>query len=105
MTCRFRPVSWPVRGRPGLHSRPYRRLPMRPFSVERTMNIPKTLSGLLVLTALAVACNPDGRSVGPDGPALAASGVGVPFSEGLASPTWQATAATLVAQNNLAPTV
>lgn len=65
------------------------------------MNTTRTPFRLLALASLALACSPDDRPVGP----LAASRAGVPFTEALASPAWQATAASLVAQGNLAPTV
>jgi hypothetical protein len=56
----------------------------------------------LLVVAVAVACN-DGRPVGPDSPALAASRAGVPFTERLVSPEWQATAASLAAQARISP--
>src|SRR5256712_2295407 len=58
---------------------------------------------LFAFAALAVACNPDARPVGPQAPALTASRAGVPFTEGLASPEWQNTAASLVAQARFNP--
>jgi membrane-associated phospholipid phosphatase len=58
--------------------------------------------GVLALAALAIACSPDDRLVSPHAP-LTASRVGVPFTEGLASPEWQDTVASLVAQAKLMP--
>jgi membrane-associated phospholipid phosphatase len=71
---------------------------MRPLS---------TLShrGLLAVAAVVVpllACQPDADPAGPNGP-LAASRNGVLSTEGLASPGWQVTAATLIAQAKVAP--
>jgi hypothetical protein len=62
------------------------------------MNTTRIRFGLLALAALAIACGPDARPVGPNALTLAASRAGVPFTEGLASPEWQDTAATLVAR-------
>ena len=51
-----------------------------------------------------LACQPDANPAAPTG-FLAASRDGAPPSEELASPGWQETAATLVTQGNLSPTV
>jgi membrane-associated phospholipid phosphatase len=61
------------------------------------MNTMRTQAGLLALAALATACNVEGRLLDSGTPALASSS-GVPFAEGLASPEWQHTAVSLVAQ-------
>lgn len=58
---------------------------------------------LLAVTAVAFACRPDGQPVGPNSPVLTASRAGVPFTEGLASPEWQDTAASFVAQAKFSP--
>lgn len=57
------------------------------------MNTVRIHVKLAAVAALAVACSPDGRPVGPHAPALTASAAGVPFTEGLASPEAQETAA------------
>ncbi|HYS20916.1 MAG TPA: hypothetical protein VEO73_07495 [Gemmatimonadales bacterium] len=44
--------------------------------------------GLVAVAALALACQPDGRPLGPNSPALSVSREGVPFTEGLSSPGW-----------------
>src|SRR5213593_337093 len=54
---------------------------------------------LASLAALALACQPDNRPLGP----LSAARSGVPFAEGLSSPGWQLTARNLVIQARLAP--
>jgi membrane-associated phospholipid phosphatase len=54
-----------------------------------------------VITALVVACSDGG--VGPREPALAASRSAAAFAAGLASPEWQDTAASLVAQARFSP--
>ena len=62
--------------------------------------------GVAAMAALALACQPDGRPVGPSSlasPALSASREGVPFAEGLSSPGWQQMARTLVIQAKLGP--
>jgi len=59
-------------------------------------------SGLAVLI-LAVACGPDQRPTGPAGPAFAAVGGGVPFTEGLSSPGWEQIIRNLVVQAKLGP--
>jgi membrane-associated phospholipid phosphatase len=64
-------------------------------------------SKLLVAAALAtsiLACQPDADSAGLVGPITASRG-GIPTTETLASPGWQGTAATLVAQASLPATV
>ena len=58
---------------------------------------------LASLVTLALACEPDGRPLGPNTPALSASREGVPFAEGLSSPGWQLTARNLVVQARLGP--
>ena len=73
------------------------------------MRLHSTLShhGLLAVAAVVaplLACQPDANPVGPSG-SLAASRNGVSSTEGLASPGWQGTAAHLVMQANLSPTV
>ena len=59
--------------------------------------------GLATFVTLALACEPDGRPLGPNTPALSASREGVPFAEGLSSPGWQLTARNLVVQARLGP--
>ena len=59
--------------------------------------------GLAGLVTLALACEPDGRPLGPNTPALSASRAGVPFAEGLSSPGWQQTARNLVVLARLGP--
>src|SRR5213593_4871125 len=54
---------------------------------------------LASLAALALACQPDNRPLGP----LSAARSGVPFAEGLSSPGWQQTARNLVVQARLGP--
>ena len=56
-------------------------------------------AGLAVLTGCA------DHASAPTGVSLAASRSGLPFTAGLASPAWQATEASLVAQANLSPVV
>src|SRR5256886_7499845 len=73
------------------------------------MRLHSTLShrGLVAVAAVVaplLACQPDANPVGPSG-SLAASRNGVSSTEGLASPGWQGTAAHLVMQANLSPTV
>src|SRR5256885_13057211 len=73
------------------------------------MRLHSTLShpGLLAVAAVVapiLAGQPDANPVGPSG-SLAASRNGVSSTEGLASPGWQGTAAHLVMQANLSPTV
>src|SRR2546427_330371 len=73
------------------------------------MRLHSTVShhGLLAVAAVVaplLACQPDANPVGPSG-SLAASRNGVSSTEGLASPGWQGTAAHLVMQANLSPTV
>ena len=63
----------------------------------------RTHVGLLAVAALAVGCNSEGRLVDPSAPALVAARAGVPFTKGLASPEWQGTAASLVAQAGFNP--
>ena len=63
----------------------------------------RTHVGLLAVAALAIACNSEGRLVDPSAPALVAARAGVPFTKGLASPEWQGTAASLVAQAGFNP--
>src|SRR3989442_11597831 len=61
--------------------------------------------GLLAVAAVVaplLACQPDADPAGPNG-FVAASLNGVPFTEGLASPAWQGTAGTLVAQARVLP--
>ena len=60
---------------------------------------------LLVVAAVApiLACQPDADPTGVTAPLVASRGADV--TEELASPAWQGTAATLVAQGNLAPVV
>jgi membrane-associated phospholipid phosphatase len=64
---------------------------------------PRLLAVAAVVAPL-LGCQPDANPAGPHG-ALVASRNGVPSTEGLASPGWQRTAATLVVQANLAPVV
>src|SRR2546426_4907709 len=76
---------------------------------RRHVRLHSTLShhGLLAVAAVVaplLACQPDASPVGPSG-SLAASRNGVSSTEGLASPGWQGTAAHLVMQANLSPTV
>jgi membrane-associated phospholipid phosphatase len=71
------------------------------------MQVRSTLSHLRWLAVAAViapvfACQPDADPAGPHG-ALVASRNGVHSTEALASPGWQATAATLVTQARIAP--
>src|SRR6059036_2502864 len=54
---------------------------------------------LASMAALALACQPDNRPLGP----LSAARSGVPFAEGLSSPGWQLTARNLVIQARLGP--
>src|SRR6267378_5382530 len=62
--------------------------------------IPRSFVALAGLAALA-ACTD--QAPAPVGLGLSASRSGVPFTEGLASPAWQARAATLVAQAGFNP--
>ena len=62
------------------------------------MNTTARLFAPLVFATLTLACQPDGRPLGP----MSASR-GVPFTEGLASPVWQDTAASLVKQTKFGP--
>ncbi len=57
----------------------------------------------LALATLGLACSPDNRAMGPADLGFAAAGIGVPFTEGLASPGWQQTARNLVVQARLGP--
>ena len=61
-----------------------------------------TLAVFAVTLAVFSACTDP--SPGPTGSSVSASRNGLPFTEGLASPTWQGIAANRVAQANLAPT-
>jgi len=56
----------------------------------------------LAAVLMLLACRPDADPAGLN-TRLSASRNGVPFTEGLASPAWQGTAATLVAQARIAP--
>ena len=60
--------------------------------------------GAAVLAATLFACQPDATPAGPVGPIVASRG-GVPTVETLASPGWQATAASQVAGARLSPTM
>ena len=73
---------------------------MRPHS---TLSHGRLLAVVAVVAPL-LACQPDANPAGLTGP-LFASRNGVSSAEGLASPGWQGTAATQVAQANLSPTV
>src|SRR5439155_12780119 len=70
---------------------------------RRTMNTHTWRFGLATFVTLALACEPDGRPLGPNTPALSASREGVPFAEGLSSPGWQQPARNLVVQARLGP--
>src|SRR5438093_10350660 len=56
---------------------------------------------LCALAALASACDSDQRLAGPSASKSLAAAVGVPFTEGLASPTWQETARNFIMQSTL----
>ena len=73
---------------------------MRPHS---TLSRGRLLAVAAVITPL-LACQPDANPAGLPGP-ISASRHGVSSAEGLASPGWQGTAATLVGQANLSPVV
>lgn len=64
----------------------------------------RATSAVLALTLAALGACTD-RAPEPTGFGLSASRSGVPFASGLASPAWQARAASLVAQANFSPVV
>src|SRR2546428_4114020 len=73
-----------------------RRQPMRPYSMLSCRSTP------LAAVLLLLACRPNADPAGLN-PPLSASRTGVPYTEGLASPDWQSTAGTLLAQARIAP--
>ncbi len=69
---------------------------MRPYSMLSCRSTP------LAAVLLLLACRPNADPAGLN-PPLSASRTGVPYTEGLASPDWQSTAGTLLAQARIAP--